>query len=330
MNTTEKNVELQVQLWALAGPIIAVATLATLLFEGSGHTLYLSWTLLAGIIVSWKWKVRGLVGALSALALVVGYRYLETPIDERLWHLGMAVAIALTFIITALTFEEIESLVGGLQQESSSRLKSLLQLDEKLETVQSKLAEEKEQLAARVAEQEEKIASYERLVSFTREEILSTHAQQEKLLQELFDRRHEVARLKEEIEHGLKPDENALAIIDQKDQEIHLLWKELEAMKKARPVEAVSDPKEKKYQNLYSQLRDQFEDKSRLLDITRRELFQAKERALVVENEEKQRLLERSEMERGLERCLADLEEERDRLLHEVEELHELISLSHA
>lgn len=81
---------------------------------------------------------------------------------------------------------------------------------------------------------------------------------------------------------------------------------------------------------LYKQLRLQFEEKSNLLDETRRELFHTQEKLTRELMDQKERQYEGSEYERELQRCLDQLEDEQRELAdshrREVEQLQELIS----
>lgn len=321
MNTTEKNIDFQVQLWALVGPLIALATAATILIKGTPATYYLPWVLLVGVVLSWKWKVRGLIASVVALIVAVAFNYSDIPTDERAWHVGLAVAMAMTFFVTALSFDEIESLIVGMEKESSSRLKSLLQLDEKLESVQSKLIKEKEALSLEVREHVLKAESYERLIAVTREEILTTHAEQEKLLQELFEARHQLKKIQDKGE-PLNIDAATQEALIQRDREIEELRLQLAEKENDQPLDAVAH----KYKSRYEQLREQFEEKGRILDDTRKDLFKAKERALVVEREQEQRLLDRTDLELELERCLSKTQERCAYLEAENQKLEELIA----
>lgn len=81
---------------------------------------------------------------------------------------------------------------------------------------------------------------------------------------------------------------------------------------------------------LYRQLRQQFEDKSNLLDETRRELFLTQEKLTRELMDHKERQYDGTEYERELQRCLEQFENEQRELIdshrREVEQLQELIS----
>lgn len=186
MNLNEKNLELQVQIWALIGPVIALATVITLYFHGASQNIVLSFAVLVGTLSCWWWKTKGLIGALVGIILLGAYQFLNQPSSDPLWNVGITFAIALTFLVTALSFEEVETIVEGIQSESSSRLKSLLKLDEKLERVQSKLQEEKKSLLTTVKERENELKEQEMLLTISRDEIFSTHRKHEELLSEIY------------------------------------------------------------------------------------------------------------------------------------------------
>lgn len=186
MNLNEKNLELQVQIWALIGPVIALATVITLYFQGASQNVVLGLAILLGMLACWWWKTKGLIGALVGITLLGSYQFLNQPTEEPFWNIGITFAIALTFLVTALSFEEVETIVGGIQTESASRLKSLLKLDEKLERVQSKLQEEKKVLLDIVKEREHAMHHQEKLIQLSRDEIVTSHRRNEELLTEIY------------------------------------------------------------------------------------------------------------------------------------------------
>jgi chromosome segregation ATPase len=96
-----------------------------------------------------------------------------------------------------------------------------------------------------------------------------------------------------------------------------------------------SDREIQRIDGLYRQLRDQFNEKSSVLDATRRELFRAKEELAALRKEmEESKLYEEYEVNHHLSRLLASVEQElagaESRYQCEIEQLHEVIeSLIH-
>jgi len=301
MNNTEQNADLHVQLWAFLGPLVALGAAFTLLVKGSSFGLHLSCMLLLGIIFSWKWKVRGLVASAIFLVLLIGYHYLEIPPAERLWHVGMGTAIGMSFLITALAFQEVELLIGGMHKESTGRLKSLLHLDEKLELTTRRLEGEKAAALSQLQEIQKKLQTYENLVSIAKDEIIAGEKMQEKMQLEICEARLSLNRLQEQVEFA------------------------------AANIDVAETPSIKveghNWQSMYTQLRGQFYEKSEELDTTRKELFRAEERVLSHTREKDLNKLDRTAEELELERCLFEIEEERDRLFAETEQLQEIITM---
>lgn len=207
MNTTEKKQERQVQVWALIGPLLMMLALLLIIFKAPINHLNLPLMALIGIGLCWKWKLKGLAVSIGLLAAVIVYQYAGIPVEDRLWHIGIALAISLTFVVTALSFEEIEAIIKSMDVESNSRLDNLLQLDEKLKAAQDTYQAEAKQWALKTDVQQMETAnirarleSYEKLISIAREELVDTHSQQEKLLEELFQKKHEVALIHERLD----------------------------------------------------------------------------------------------------------------------------------
>lgn len=218
MDITEKKVNRQIQFWALVGPFVTLLTFAVLLAKGSASSFYLPVLILIGFPICWKWKIRGFAIAVGTLCLFFAISYSYIPIEERFWQFGMGMAIALAFAVTALSFEEVEELVHSLQVESSSRLTNLLHLDEKFKISEEKLHEEFEALKGQVQgyqsqikEKDSQIQRQEKLIEVVRNEFSATQSQHEGLLNEIFQKRHEVGLLNERIQAYLKQIEQLTA-----------------------------------------------------------------------------------------------------------------------
>ena len=207
VNTTEKKLERQVQVWALIGPFLMMLALLLITFKAPSDHLNLPLAALLGLGLCWKWKLKGLAVSIGLLAAVIVYQYAGIPVEERLWLIGIALAISLAFVVTALSFEEIETIIKSMEVESNSRLDNLLQLDEKLKAAQVSYQSEAKQWALKSdahqlenADIKAKLDSYEKLLSIVREELMETHAQHEKLLEELFQKKHETALMQERLD----------------------------------------------------------------------------------------------------------------------------------
>lgn len=288
MNVNEKNLELQVQIWALIGPLISIATIITLYSHDTPQNLILGAAVLVGTLACWWWKTKGLIGALAAITLLGAYQFLNHNTDDSYWNIGITCAIALTFLVTALSYEEVEAIVVGMQSESSSRLKSLLKLDEKLEKAHIRLNEQKKSLTTTLDHQQQTLRQQERLVELAREDINSTQERHEELLKQF---------------HELKTTDQPQPCPDLEVRRIN---------------------------GMYKQLRQQFEEKSSLLDATRKELFHTQEKLTSMQIELRERQYEVTDVERELQRCLAELERDQKEINYshkkEVEQLQDLVA----
>nr|WP_249274285.1 hypothetical protein [Parachlamydia sp. AcF125] len=200
------------------GPFVTLLTFSVLLSKGLASSFYLPALILIGFPICWKWKIRGFALALSTLCLFFAISYSHIPLEERFWQFGMGMAIALAFAVTALSFEEVEELIRSLQIESSSRLTNLLNLDEKYKISEGKLHEEcealKEQIQifqSQIKEKDSQIQRQEKLLEVVRNEFSATQSQQESLLNEIFQKRHEAELLNQRIQAYLKQIEQLTA-----------------------------------------------------------------------------------------------------------------------
>ena len=98
MNFIRHRIDKKLQFWAALGPCLIILILLVNLIRYCPECSYLPWAILAGIPACWFWRVKGLVGAISLLLLMVFFAIGKTPLDERLWHLGVVTAVALSFV----------------------------------------------------------------------------------------------------------------------------------------------------------------------------------------------------------------------------------------
>src|SRR4051794_1828326 len=108
VNILEKRVENQVQFWSLLGPFIILLAIVVLLFKMSSHW-YLPVSVLFGIPLCVKWRMKGLAASLAFLVTLFVVSYSTLQFDELYWHVGMGMAMALSFVILTLSLEEVQS-----------------------------------------------------------------------------------------------------------------------------------------------------------------------------------------------------------------------------
>lgn len=208
MNISEKRIETQVQFWSLLGPGIILLAVVVLLVQASAQW-YLPLSVLVGVPLCVKWKLKGLASAVAFLFVLFLYSFPDLNLDERYWHVGMGMAMAFSFVILTLSVEEVTSLVGRLQAESQSRLENYQSLDSQVKELENEWSIEKEGLYLRVNEQTKELTvavderqTLQKLVYLAKDELIALRNQHEKLLQDLFFKRQEIAQLHERVEES--------------------------------------------------------------------------------------------------------------------------------
>lgn len=206
MDSLEEKVENQVHFWSLLGPFLMLFSIGVLLFKASIHW-YFPLSLLVGIPLCVKWKMKGMVGALACLFFLSCFAYSSIDWEERYWHVGMALAMAFSFIVLTLSLEEVQGLLQKLQTESQSRLDNFLRLDEKWQFAEKEWVAEKGEGAAQVAalnQQIEKLGeekqTFYKLAQLAKDELLQMRSQYDLLRQELIYKKQEVANLYERLD----------------------------------------------------------------------------------------------------------------------------------
>lgn len=197
MKVKEKNLQQQVQFWALVGPFISLLTILVSFMKYSPMQYTFATVMIVAIPVCWKWRMRGFAISMGVLMALVAYQFMDMNFDQRIWVGGISLAFSLSLLSTALSFEEISSLMDSMQVESKSRLDSMLRLDEKFKQVSDQYQGEERQLKDKLQEQENEIAQLknrasasEKLAQVVREELAATHKRNDEILQELYNARN--------------------------------------------------------------------------------------------------------------------------------------------
>jgi hypothetical protein len=208
VNISEKRLEGQVQFWSLLGPLLILLGIAILLFKISGHW-YLPMGVLVGVPLCVKWKMNGLAMALTFLFALFLASYQQIEFRERYWHLGMGMAMALSFVILTLSLEEIKNLIDKLQAESQSRLDNFLRLDEDVKNYERTWSLEKESFTSHiqilsndVKQTRDEGLTFQKLVYLARDELIALRGQHELLLEDLVYKRRNIVELNERIEQN--------------------------------------------------------------------------------------------------------------------------------
>lgn len=228
----QQKIDSQVQFWALLGPLVTLLTVILLLVKSSGNWILPS-VGITGLLLCWKWRVYGLAAAVGLLVawFVFHLFYFSSP--NLYWDVGITTSLALSFIITALSFEEVTALVSPLQQEIQGKLESLWELDDQLK-----------ELKEREKRQDEQKAQTEIAFQAAQQEVLHLTRSHEKLLQDLFEARTQASRHSEELEftqaelerlrafmHQTNDVEDAKEELDRKKQELQDLEASLSGLR---------------------------------------------------------------------------------------------------
>jgi len=191
--------ETQSQLWAISGPCILLLTLLVQLIKVRAPDLVIPSLALLSVPICWKWKMPGLLGVLSIISLYLLVTFSGVPVEERFWHVGIAMATALALVVTTLSLEEVDTVVKALGVESQSRLDSLVRIDEKLKSAQRAWQQERtdltgrmQKLAQEVDEKDTRIATFERVIGIVRRDLDSAYGEHERLQRELFSKSRDI------------------------------------------------------------------------------------------------------------------------------------------
>lgn len=206
MDLVGKKVEKQVQFWSLLGPILVLLSTTVLLFKVSVHW-YFPVSVLIGIPLCVKWKMKGMVMALGCLFVLSGIGYQQLELEDRYWHVGLALTMAFSFIVLTLSLEEAQGIINQLQLESQSRLDNFSLLDKKLKVAEQEWTLETEKLKSEVTTLTQEIAktiddkqTFYKLAQLAKDEIVQIRGQHDQLLQDYLYKKEQIAQLYERLD----------------------------------------------------------------------------------------------------------------------------------
>ncbi len=205
-----KSLKDKVQFWAVLGPFVIIQTMFVSIVRVSPENFYLPLAALIGIPICLRWKLRGGL----AMAILVVVMFLAThsagSSDDRFWQFGMVIALVLGFVVTALSFEEVDSMIKFIHLESKSRLDNLMRVDEKLREAQEQQHLDCEEFGGKIKAlvkgsegYERRIEVYEKTEETLREEIEDFYQHKEKLLEEIFKVRRSHANISADYDDAM-------------------------------------------------------------------------------------------------------------------------------
>lgn len=322
MIQAKNQLKQEVRVWSLLGPMLITLIITLYLFRFSLYDALFPTLAVFGIFSIGRWRMYGLALSLFLLFSTLLYSFPSLAAGERFWSVGISMALGLAFVVLALCYEEVEVLLGGLEEEAGERFQKLTAVDttlrekelswnkekgkllhdmewvrEQSQQIEKKVQQKEDQLAALRLEKEREIEQVRELFEAAKKSEIEA---KEQLTKELEAANRAEAHLKNELE-AAKTAEVKLK------QEIEQFAKERELPVQTAPVDS--------FKPRYLQLRDQFNEKSDLLDETRRELFRATEKSELLEREreEERRFAENEEATRLIRQILV-MQKERDRL----------------
>ncbi len=359
------SIAIKTHFWDLIGPFCILLTLSLQIVKPGIESLWLPYIGFCGVILCWKWQIKGLLISLGLLcAALIGNYQMLVP-----WTLGAGLTLALGFVITALSADlagnniqisvepdrsqdvlinNLQNELQNLQEQSKSAIDQLqsqledlkqnkIKLESALAQANAELQKANVKLTASSKEQQklnaqlsssdvEKQSIKNQLATFITEkqhfklQLAAGSTEQQTLKSQLAAAATEQQNLKSELASALAEKQNLTSQI-----------LELQAsQQKVTPSENYLD-EFKRYENLYNQLRKQFEEKSNLLDATRREQFLTQE---LFEQYKRQHneteLYHRSKHEKEMENYILELEcryrEQCEGLQQEIQDLQDIIT----
>lgn len=199
MNTLEKSWDRKHLLWAMLGPMCVILSLSLLVLKPSSDRIYLPFASAIGLALCYQWKWRGIAIALSLLGAALAYRFFGMPNEDRLWEMGMGLALALGFVITALSVEETQQRIQSSVVDSTTEQSKFSGLEAQLKTLAEVSQAQIQDLKKTAEERHEQVKAYEHMVALAREELISTRKEHEQLHQEVIRRRHSEALAQEKM-----------------------------------------------------------------------------------------------------------------------------------
>lgn len=205
MEDAAKKKNNQTIIWAILGPLLFSSLLVAILLHPASTPWGLPFAALMGVLACHVWGWRGMAMSTTLLLGVLAY-YLSIH-SSSLWLILVSLCIASTFIVTLLCSEECQRSWELLAKAVEDSKQTIRNLNERANAIQSKLLNDQgefslsiERLKREIIAKDEKLHSGDRLVALARDELSAVYANQEKLIQELFQLRQESATLKVTVE----------------------------------------------------------------------------------------------------------------------------------
>ena len=280
----------------IAGPCCVLLSIAVSTLLPTPNGIYFPWLALAGLALSWKFSLRGLMASLI-LAMIASYLGKVVTI----WDLGIYASLALAWTAIALAVDrEIHRVEPTCAAAIVAPITAPIEIETPAEPRNEQIPQQQKEL---IEQQQSELRAQQSLLERMRNELV---AQVEK------NRESALAATQLQVQRQITA-----------DLEIQVIDVQKEAIQHRQDAQ--------KYKGLHNQLREQFERKSLELDETRQRVFQVEEElnALLSEINESENSAKTPwlrDLEQLLEYSESLYEEELTRLRRENALLEELVT----
>lgn len=345
----------------IAGPASVVLSVLLLVIKESPFYIDLSAVALVGLLLSWRFKIKGAAASSLLLSAVFAYDYFIEIDPIGIWDFGLAASIGLSYFITALASQEtIEAIqkagntaldeIASWEKKFTDLLHSNKTLEADLFISKDRFLQINDQLKAKI----ESAERAERLLKIARDELLSQTSLREKTEVQYHELKRELALIKEDlsierlnckaIQQGSeKLIESLQSMSKAAEEKLHDLLGQLEGMtEKIKTLQSEKEDLEKaldealkpteielqapergRYFGLYNQLRTQFEEKKEELQKARKENFDLQQQLLELQKEQEENSTQDVHELTASYKRIADALLEKER---EVEELETIVA----
>ena len=288
----------------VTGPLLLVPAL---LLAGQTGNYDLLLVAVVGTFLCFHWGLRGCAYALTLLGISAAGKHLWFT-EQHVWQLGLEGSVGLSFLVSMLSSQHMVQVFETLQVHSDTKIKTIQHLEDELLQQRVQAAEEQAALSEKLGlerqaleEVQTELFSVTVLNDVLRASNAATVREKEVLADQVLQLERQVAQAKLELEFAEPKSEDVLVEQNKslfqelnaariKEAQTHLINEtlarlhakvvgekeeiraELEKLVQARLEQKPAEPPSH-YEQLYKQLKVQFDEKTELLHKTRKDLF---------------------------------------------------------
>jgi DNA repair exonuclease SbcCD ATPase subunit len=215
--------------WMLIGPLLILSTVVVA--RPSFYHPFLPYLSIFGLLLVWKWNLKGLLTTLLGIVFYFTFKLLFTSQIVTLWSWGWGSSFALALIISYVSIEELKKHYVNLKEEKEESVANLQHL---LYASKEKGASQQRQLETAVEELEQEIKlaheeteRFQQLVALTQGELERLEKQNRTLSSESLERHRKLEALRlsieEEREDYAKLQEERRALLEQNQSRLKKL-----------------------------------------------------------------------------------------------------------